>query len=506
MPRIIEILRLKYDVKLSHQKIAQAVGLSKGAISKYVSIAAAVGISSWPLPDGIDEGALERRLFPNTSKPPARYIVPDWFQVHQELKRKGVTLLRLWAEHEERVGERAHRYTQFSQLYRAWKAKQKRSMRQHHRAGEKVFIDHCGPTVEVIDRRTGEIRQAQIFVAVLGASSYTYAEATWTQGLEDWIGSNARMLEFFGGVPALLVPDNLRSAATKASRYEPLVNETYLEFARHYETAVLPTRPRKPKDKAKVEAGVLLVERWILAALRNHEFFSLNDLNHAIAELLTRLNARAFQRRSESRFSLFNMLDRPALRPLPETAYEYAVWRHAKVAPDYHVQFDGCYFSVPHSLMGQRVDLRITGRVVEVLSRGHRVACHQRDTAKRFHTQNDHMPSSHRRHAEWSPARFINWATNIGVATTQIVKHLLENRPHPEHGYRSCLGILNLTKQYGKPRVEAACARALAAGSLTAASVRSILKQGLDQIAMEEPEPQQELPLHENVRGAECFK
>jgi transposase len=506
MPKIIEILRLKYDSRLSHQKIALAVGLSKGAIGKYVSIASAVGIRRWPLPDGVDEAALERRLFPSKGEPQSRYVEPDWFVVHQELKRKGVTLIRLWAEHEERVGERAHRYTQFSQRYRAWKLRQKRSMRQHHRAGEKVFIDHCGPTVPVIDRRTGEIRQAQIFVAVLGSSSYTFAEATWTQGLEDWIGSNARMLEFFGGVPELLIPDNLRSASTKASRYEPVVNETYLEFARHYATAVLPTRPRKPKDKAKAEAGVLLVERWILAAFRHHEFFSLNELNQAIAKLLVSLNERPFQRRTESRLDLFNMLDRPALRPLPPNAYEYAIWRHAKVAPDYHVQFDGCYFSVPHSLVGQKVDLRITGTVVEVLSRSHRVATHQRDTAKRFHTLTEHMPSSHRRHAQWSPARFVSWATDIGVATTKIVRHLLENRPHPEHGYRSCLGILNLTKQYGKPRVEAACARALAAGSMTATSVRSILKQGLDQIPMEEPEQQQELLLHENVRGAESFK
>ena len=506
MSKIIEILRLKYDAQLSHQKIALAVGLSKGAIGKYVCAAAAVGINRWPLPDEMDEAALERRLFPRTGKAPSRFIEPDWFKVHQELKLKGVTLLRLWSEHVERVGEKSHRYTQFSQRYRAWRKQQKRSMRQHHRAGEKVFIDHCGPTMSVIDRRTGEIRRAQIFVAVMGASSYTYAEATWTQGLEDWIGSNTRMLEFFGGVPELLIPDNLRSASTKASRYEPVVNDTYLEFARHYATAVLPTRPRKPKDKAKAEAGVLLVERWIMAALRNHEFFSLNELNHAIAQLLTQLNAKPFQRRTESRVSLFTMLDKPALRALPETAYEYADWRHAKVAPDYHVQFDGCYFSVPHSLIGQQVDLRITGMVVEILSRGHRVACHQRDTAKRFHTQIDHMPSSHRRHAQWSPKRFVDWAAEIGVATTQVVKHQLENRPHPEHGYRSCLGLLNLAKHYGKDRLEAACIRALAAGSLTGASVRSILKQGLDQIPVEKPEQQQELPLHENLRGASSFR
>ena len=505
MSHIIEILRLKYEARLSHEKIARAVGLSKGAVGKYVSMATAVGITEWPLPDGTDERALEKRLFPPRSKPSSRYVEPDWFEVHQELKRKGVTLLRLWAEHEGRVGDRAHRYTQCSQRYRAWKQKQKRSMRQHHRAGEKVFIDHCGPTVAVIDQRTGEIRQAQIFVAVLGASSYTFAEATWTQGLEDWIGSNRRMLDYFGGVPELLVPDNLKSATTTACRYEPISNATYLEFAQHYATAVLPTRPYKPKDKAKAEAGVLLVERWILAALRHHEFFSLAQLNQAIGELLIELNERPFQRRTESRKDLFELLDRPALRPLPTSAYEYAVWRHAKVAPDYHVQFDGSYYSVPHSLVGNRVDVRATDTVVEVIHRGKRIASHQRDTAKRFHTVPEHMPSSHRRHAQWSPERFADWATKIGPATAQMVVQMLRDRPHPEHGYRSCLGLLSLSKQYDKARLELACQRALAVGGTSIKSVRSILKKGLDQVAQPATEEQQELPLHDNVRGPEYF-
>lgn len=506
MSNVIEILRLKYDARLSHQKIAQALGLSKGAVSKYVSMASAAGVAQWPLPDGYDESALEKLLHPESEKKPSRYIEPDWFTVHQELKNKGVTLLRLWAEHEERVGDKAHRYTQFSQHYRRWKQDQKRSLRQHHRSGEKVFIDHCGPTVSVVDRRTGKVREAQIFVAVLGASSYTFAEATWTQGLEDWIGSNRRMLEYFGGVPELLVPDNLKSATTKACRYEPVTNATYLEFARHYGTAVLPTRPYKPRDKAKAEAGVLLVERWILAALRHHEFFSLAELNDSIRVLLVQLNAKCFQGRAESRKDLFEQLDRPSLRPLPETAYEYAQWRKAKVAPDYHVQFDGSYYSVPHSLVGHRVDIRATVDVVEVLSRGKRVSCHTRDGSKRFHTVPEHMPSSHRRHAQWSPARFNEWAESIGPASAQMVKQQLHDRPHPEHGYRSCLGLLSLAKRYGKPRLEAACRLALEAGSVRTHSVRSILKQGLDQLPVESGnEAQPSLPLHDNVRGSEYF-
>jgi len=505
MSKIIEVLRLKYDAQLSHAQIARAVGLSKGAVGKYVSLATGAGISAWPLPDGTDEAALERRLRPAHPDKPLRFIEPDWFVVHQELKKKGVTLQLLWGEHVECVGDRAHRYTQFSQRYRAWKQRQKRSMRQHHIAGDKLFIDHCGPTVAVIDQSTGEVREAQIFVAVLGASSYTFAEATWTQGLDDWIGSNRRALEFFGGVPALLIPDNLRSASTKACRYEPVVNKTYAEFARHYATAVLPTRPAKPKDKPKAEAGVQLVERWILAALRHHEFFSLRELNDAIAELLLVLNGRAFQGRTESRRDLFETLDRPALRPLPDTPYEFAMWKHATVGVDYHVQFAKAFYSVPHRLYKEKVDLRVTANVVEIMHRGRRVAAHARNSAMRFHTIPEHMPAAHRAHAEWTPRRFLKWGAGIGGATAQIVRYQLEDRPHPEHGYRSCLGLLTLAKRYGKERLENACRRAVGIEAMSASSVRSILTQGLDKLDEPSAEVQQELPLHENVRGAESF-
>lgn len=498
-------MRLKYDSGLSHACIARALGLSKGAVAKYVSLAAAADIRQWPLPDGTDEAALERRLFAGKRPAPTRYIEPDWFEIHKELKHKGVTLTRLWSEHVDQVGERAHRYSQFAERYRRWKRSQKRSMRQHHRAGEKVFIDHCGPTVPVINRSTGEVRQAQIFVAVLGASSYTFAEATWTQGLSDWIGSNRRMLEFFGGVPELLIPDNLKSASTKADRYEPVVNATYLEFAAHYGTAVLPTRPRKPQDKAKAENGVLLVERWILAVLRHREFFSLAELNEAIATLLTSLNERPFQRRSESRRDLFEQLDQPVLRPLVNAAYEFAEWRHAKVGIDYHIEIKHVCFSVPHRLVAERVDVRVTATTVEILHRGRRVAAHRREYGKRYHTVPEHMPASHRAHAQWSPRRFLDWGASIGSATAQIVRQQLENRPHPEHGYRSCLGLLSLAKTYGHERLESACQRALAIGTDTSGSVRSILKNGLDQVEPLGTEEQRELPLHDNVRGAEEF-
>ena len=504
MKKIIEVLRLKYEAQLSHEKIARACGLSKGAVSKYVSLSRAKGVT-WPLPEGIDEAALEALLFPAPEKP-ERFVPPDCFQIHQELKRKGVTLQLLWAEYIARHEERGYRYSRFCELYRQWRDQQKRSMRQQHRAGEKAFIDYCGPTVEVIDRHSGEIRNAQVFVGVLGASSYTFAEATWTQSLPDWIGSHQRMLHFFGGVPELLVPDNLKAAVTRASRYAPKINDTYAEMAAHYGTAILPTRPYKPKDKAKAEVAVQVVERWILARLRHRTFFSLAELNRAIAELLTELNQRPFQGRSESRRDLYEALDRPALKPLPQDDYEYAEWRKAKPGIDYHVAVGKRFYSVPHALVGQTLDLRITASTVEVMHKGKRVATHPRQGSGRYSTQTEHMPKSHRAHRDWSPGRFLNWAADIGPCTAQVVQQQLENRPHPEHGYRACLGLLNLAKRYDRNRLESACERALAIGSARYASVASILKQGLDRLPPEEEvDVQQELPLHGNVRGARYY-
>ena len=501
MKKIIEVLRLKYEAQLSHEKIARACQLSKGAVSKYVSLARAKGIT-WPLPEGVDEVALEALLFPAPGKPD-RFAQPDCFQIHQELKRKGVTLQLLWAEYVARHEERAYRYSRFCELYRQWRAKQKRSMRQQHRAGEKAFIDYCGPTVEVVDRHTGEVRNAQVFVGVLGASSYTYAEATRTQSLPDWIGSHQRMLRFFGGVPERLVPDNLKAAVTQASRYAPKINDTYAELAAHYGTAVLPARPYKPKDKAKAEVAVQVVERWILARLRHRTFFSLAELNTAIAELLPELNQRPFQGRSESRQDLYEALDRPALRPLPADGYEYAEWRRAKPGIDYHVEVDKRFYSIPHALVGQVLDLRITATCVEVMHKGKRVASHARHGQGRYSTETAHMPKSHQAHREWSPGRFMNWAADMGPCTAQVVKQQLEGRPHPEHGYRACLGLLNLAKRYEGARLEKACERALAIRSASYQSVSSILKQGLDRLPPEdETGAQEERPLHGNVRGA----
>ena len=502
MSKVIDVLRLKHEADLSHEKIARAVGLSRGSVGHYVNQAEALGIG-WPLPPGMDEAQLEAKLLQRQVKRASAFVKPDFPRIHQELKRKGVTLQLLWSEYTATHGEQTYRYSQFCFHYKRWRARQKRSMRQLHRAGEKLFIDYCGPTVPIVDGATGELSQAQVFVAVLGASNYTYAEATWTQTLPDWIASHQRAFRFFGGVVELLVPDNLRSGVAKACRYAPEPNATYQELARHYHTAILPARPYKPKDKAKAEVGVQVVERWILARLRHRTFFCLSELNQAIAALLEELNQRPFQRLPGSRKSAFELLDQPALKPLPPIPYEYAEWKQAKPGIDYHVEVDKRYYSVPHRWVGHVLAVRSSASVIEVFHKGQRIASHPRSHTELFVTLPEHMPSAHRQHREWSPGRFLNWAKQIGPATLEVVKRQLEDLPHPEHGYRRCLGLLNHARRYSQSRLEAACERALAIGSPSYRSVSSILKQGLDRQPLAEDEPTQaELPLHDNVRGS----
>ncbi len=507
MRKLKELMRLKFEARLSHRQIGRSLSISPGTVSDYVRKVQAQGLS-WPLPPGTGDEELERRIFspPAIRGYSATKREPDFPAMHQELKRKGVTLSLLWEEYREGLGvEELYSYSQFCARYRTWRRRLKRSMRQVHLAGEKVFVDYAGPKVELIDPTTGEVREANLFVAVLGASSYTYAEASWTQTLPDWCRSHARAFAFFGGVPALAIPDNLRSGVSKACRYEPELNPTYAQMAAYFGVAVLPARPRRAKDKAKAEVGVQVVERWILARLRHHTFFSLTELNAAIRELLEVLNARPFKRLPGSRREAFERLDRPALRPLPAVPYLYTEVKKATVYIDYHIELDGHYYSVPHSLVGQKVESHASAATVSFVHRGNVVACHVRSTVRgKFTTNPAHMPRSHREHAQWSPGRFLNWGAQIGTATAAVVKHLLENRPHPEHGYRSCLGLLNLHRRYGTERLEAACRRAVAIGSPTRKSVLSILEQGLDRVTLESPPTQTTLaldPVHENVRG-----
>ncbi len=505
MRKIHLVLRLFFEAGLSIRAIARSIQASPATVGDYVRRAQAAGLT-WPVPDELDERALQARLFPRPAAPRSTAPLPDWPHVHTELRRKGVTLSLLWQEYKAEHPD-GLQYSWFCQRYRTWSARVDLVMRQTHRAGEKLFVDYAGHSVAVVQRNTGEVREAQIFVAVLGASNYTFAEATWTQSLSDWCASHVRALRFIGGVPELVVPDNLTSAVTKAHRYEPDNNPTYTDLAEHYGFAILPARVRRPRDKAKVEAGVLLVERWILAALRNRTFFSLDELNQALSELLERLNARAFQKLPGCRRSAFESIDRPALRALPGTPYEFAQWKKVRVHIDYHIELERHYYSVPHALVGKQLHARYSAHTVECFHRGQRVASHIRAHTKGAHTTvAEHMPEKHRRFAEqFSPARFAKWAEKIGPGTAALIARVLHARRHPEQSYRSCLGILRLAKTYSDARLEAAAQRALILGSHCVRSVESILKHRLDEQALHE-QHEMNLPTdHDNIRGPDYY-
>ncbi len=501
MRKIKAVLRLHHESKLSQHQIASSLGLSVGAVNKHLQRAKKAGLG-WPLPTEYeDEVKLRQRLQPIVEKMGPLHPSIDFAKLHQDLKHKGMTLQLLWEEYKPTVAY-PFSYAHFCLLYRNWQNVQPQSMRQIHKAGDKVFVDYAGPTVDILDHDTGEIRTAQIFVGVLGASNYTYAEATFTQQLPDWIASHQRMLEFFGGVPALIVPDNLKSAINRACRYEPEVNPTYADFIDYYGTAVLPARPAKPKDKAKVENAVLVVERWILARLRHRTFVGLTELNQAIRALLHELNHRPFKQLPGCRASAFVGLDQPALRPLPLHPYEYTHIKTARVHIDYHVELEHHYYSVPYQLIGKEMRLRFTATRVECWYRGKQMALHVRSYKKGTHTTlAEHMPKSHQKHRDWTPGRFLNWATGIGIATVRLVNYLLESKSHPEQGYLSCLGLLNLSKRFDPVRLEKACDRAWQLGTKSRRSVESLLKHSLEDKQATTSACASIPTAHENLRG-----
>ena len=504
MRKIFEVLRLSVADGRSHREIARAVDSSPTTVGEILRRAKLAGLT-YPLPTGMTEAGVEALLYPPSAPSATRRPEPDWPAVQRELRRKGVTLDLLWQEYKGEHPD-GYQYSRFCDHYRNWVGRLSLSLRQTHTPGEKLFVDYAGPTVPVTDPLTGEIRQAAIFVAVLGASNYTYCDATWSQTLPDWIGSHVRALEFFGGVTAMLVPDNLKSGVNKACTYDPELNPTYRDLAVHYATAVVPARPYRPKDKAKAEAGVLLVERWVLARLRHQRFFSLSELNRHIAELMLALNRRPFKKLPGCRESAFAEMDRPVLRALPETRYEFAEWKVVTVGIDYHVEVANHYYSVPFRFARQKVDARFTATTVEVFHRGGRIASHVRSSLKGRHTTVDaHMTPAHQAVQGWNAPRLIEWAGRIGPHVKGVVEHVLHQRRHPQQGYRSCLGILRLSKTYGESRLEAACERAIDINALSYGSLKFILKHGLDIKRLAAP-AQTCLPLeHANVRGPHYY-
>ena len=507
MRKTREILRLKWELGRSHREVATSLGVGLGTVSLALERAIAAGLV-WPAVEAMSETELDRRLYRRKELPLGDRPAPDFAYLHTELRRQSVTLELLHHEYLERHPD-GYRYSQFCERYRRWVGTQRRSMRQVHRAGEKLFVDYAGQHPRVIEPETGEVREAELFVAVLGASSFTFAEASWTQQSHDWIASHMRAFEYLGGVPGAVVPDQLRTAVSIPCRYEAGIQRTYQELAEHYGTIILPARPAHPRDKAKVEVAVQVAERWILARLRNQSFFSLIELNGRIAELLEELNGRLMRVYGASRRELFERFDKPALKPLPDRRFVYGEWKSARVSIDYHVEVDHHYYSVPHQLVGEKLDVRLTATTVEIFQRGVRVASHARSYRRGMHTTvAEHMPAAHRAHHEWSPSRLVRWGQTVGPKTAALVEAILSDRPHPEQGYRSCLGILRLERRYGRERLEAACARALGAGARSYRHVDSILKHGLDRQPSQEPsvagEPRQ-LLLHENVRGGRYY-
>jgi transposase len=504
MRRIREALRLHLQAGLSYCEVGRALKISKSAVGKYVSLARVAGVDC-AVAKGLTDEELEARLYRPPVARSSHQLAPDFGVVHQELKRPGVTLMLLWEEYAG-ANPLAYKYTSFCVKYREFAKAQQRSMRQVHIAGEKLFVDYAGDTVPVVDASTGEITRAQIFVAVLGASNYTFACATPRQTTEDWIGAQVLALEFIGGAPKLIVPDQARALIKTPGRYDPEPGRAYEEFAQHYGCAVLPARPAHPRDKPKVEAAVLLVQRWILARLRNRRFFSLGELNKAIGLLLTDLNQRPFKKLPGCRRTAFEQLDAPVLRPLPVARFAISRWKSAKVNVDYHVEFDGHYYSVPHRLVGAKIDVRVTGPLLECFAANQRVASHPLSAVRGgFTTTPEHMPASHRAHLEWTPAKLVAWGERIGVSTAAVVSWQMTHRPHPEQGYRACLGLLALARKYSAPRLEAACTRAMAIRAPNLRSVTSILQCGLDSSPKPLGTADNPVVAHENVRGPDYY-
>jgi transposase len=498
-----EILRQKWRLARAHRAIGASVGVSVGAVSMALKRAERAALS-WEDVERLDDAELEGRLYPSVVATAER-VEPDCTWIHRERHRPGVTLELLHHEYLQSAPN-GLRYTAFCDRYRAWLGRRGMVMRQVHVAGDKMFVDYSGKKARVVDAATGEVHDVELFVATLGASNLTYAEATYTQRGPDWIASHVRAFEYFGGVTAALVPDQLKSGVTRACRYEPEVQRTYEELGQHYGTTVLPARPLHPKDKAKVEVAVQIAQRWLLARIRDEVFHSLGALNARLRELLVDLNARTMRRYGTSRRALFEAIERAALRPLPATRFEYSDWRKARVNIDYHVAVEGHLYSVPYRLVHEEVEARVTTELVEILHRRVRVASHRRSSVKGgFTTQAEHMPSAHRAHAEWTPSRILSWAGNVGIGTRALCEAILGDRPHPEQGFRSCLGILRLGKRYGDVRLEAACVRALAVRARSYRHVESMLKNGLDRV-VDSDAPTTLSLTHENVRGSRYYQ
>ena len=505
MRKIREILRLREQQGLSVREAARALGVSAGVVSKTASRAQKAGVS-WDVAEGLDDVALEERLYGRAPGPTDDRPRPDPVHLHKELRRPGVTLELLHLEYLQQHPTGV-RYTAFCEVYRKWLAKASIVMRQVHKAGEKCFVDFSGVRPFYFDPSTGEQVFVELFVAVLGASNLTYAEVTSSQRVEDFVGAHVRALIYFGGAPAMFVPDQLKAAVTTPCRYEPGIQRTYAELARHYGAAVVPARPYRPRDKAKVEVAVQVVQRWILARLRNETFFSHESLNHRVRCLLDELNARPMKKLGGiSRRELFEQIERGALRALPSEPYECAEWIERTVNADYHVDVDHHWYSVPYRLAHETVWARVSATTVELLHNNARVASHPRSRVPYKHTTDAaHMPTAHQRHANGADS-VLAWATSVGPMTLAMVNRLLEANVVREQGWRSARGLQRVGEKYGAARTELACERALRFGARSYKPIANMLALGRESTPLPEDEPAERAAImHENVRGPDYY-
>lgn len=505
MRKISEILRLRYELNCSYRDIARSQNVGVTTIGEYIARAKSAGIR-WPLPEGLLEDDLYKKLFlPSVSKNKNKPL-PDWEWVYKELRKKGVTRQLLWREYRD-IHPNGLSYSQFCELYRLYTKANTPVMRQIHKGGEKTFVDYAGMTVPWIDPTTGEIHEAQIFVGCLGASQFTFIEATATQSLPDWIQSHIRMWEYFGGVSNIVVPDNLKSGVTKAHRYDPDVNANYQLLGEHYGFAIVPTGISAPKHKAKVENAVGIIERQILAAIRHITFTSIAEINAAIKPRLVAFNQQSFQKMKTSRLALFESVDKPALKVLPKERYQYAEWQRAKIHIDYHFIFDDHYYSVPYKYIHKEVEIRATSTTVECFYHKKRIASHPRNYLRYKHsTLKEHMPTAHRAQVEWSPERIKRWANKIGLHTMTFISRLIASRAFPEQAYRACLGVLRLGSKYGETRLEKACAIANESGATRYAQIELILKNKLDTVDVIQATTTPIISSHKNIRGSTYYK
>jgi transposase len=503
MREIKEVLRLKFDLKLSNSKIALAVNISETTVERYLHRVKKHKIP-WPLTTDVTNDQLEALLYPAIEEPSERYTMPDFQYIHKEFKKKGVTLQLLWEEYSSTLG--GYSYSQFCNLYSLWRKCDETWMIQLHKAGVNTFIDYAGLTIPIFNPKTGDVAyNAQVFVSVLGASSYIFCEATKSQTIEDWIGSHKRMNIFFGGTTECWVPDNLRTGVTQADRYEPNINQTYLNLSQHYGVAIVPARVRRPQDKSKAESGVYLVETQILARLRNHKFFDLEEANKAIKELLDSVNKKPFQKMpGSSRYSLYLELEKPALQAIPEIPFELFHWGTHKINPGYHVIITEVPYSVPSTFVGKVVEYKYNERTVEFFCKGRSIATHTRSYEPGIPvTNNNHRPAKHQYQAECTPEEIQKQALGIGAPTLTWVEHVLENPSlHIKLRINIALGVVRLSKKYTNDRLNAACSRGLFYSNFTRKGIKDILERELDKQALPQKEIIKPLPQqHSNVRG-----